>query len=65
MKSSTKLWQTILLLFTLIFFSYFANRGLVVGDEGYILDAGWRFSQGQIPYRDFWILYPPGMVFLL
>src|SRR3989338_6149074 len=54
-----------LLLVTFIFFLFFANRGLSVHDEGYILDAAHRFFQGQVPYRDFWIIYPPGIVYLL
>jgi len=64
-KISVIIWEFYLLLLTLILFLSFANKGLVVGDEGYILNAAWRFSQGQIPYKDFWILYPPGIVFLL
>lgn len=55
----------ILLSITFIFFLFFANRGLTVHDEGYILDAAWRFAQGQVPYRDFWIIYPPGIVYVL
>jgi len=64
-KVSIIIWEYCLLFLTFIFFLYFANKGLVVGDEGYILNAAWRFSQGQTPYKDFWILYPPGVVFLL
>src|SRR3989344_4031275 len=55
----------ILLIITFIFFLFFANRGLAVHDEGYILDAALRFFQGQVPYKDFWIIYPPGIVYIL
>lgn len=55
----------VLLVVTAGFFLFFANRGLTVHDEGYILDAAWRFAQGQVPYRDFWIIYPPGIVYVL
>ncbi len=55
----------VLLVVTAGFFLLFANRGLTVHDEGYILDAAWRFAQGQVPYRDFWIIYPPGIVYVL
>ena len=47
------------------FFFIFSNRGLTVHDEGYILDAAWRFTQGEIPYRDFFIQYTPGIVFTI
>jgi hypothetical protein len=55
----------VLFLITFIFSLFLANRGLTVHDEGYILDAAHRFFQGQVPYRDFWIIYPPGIVYLL
>jgi len=65
MKFPPKFWEIILLFFTFLFFLLFSNRGLVVGDEGYILEAARRFSQGQVPYRDFSLIYTPGIVYLL
>jgi hypothetical protein len=39
--------------------------GLRLLDEGYILYNSWLMSLGRVPYRDFWLLYPPGMFALL
>lgn len=62
---SQKVWLPSLLIVTLGFFWLFHNRGLTVHDEGYILDAAWRFTQGEVPYRDFFVQYTPGIVFTI
>jgi hypothetical protein len=36
-----------------------------LNDEGLMLQAASRISQGQVPYRDFWWFYPPGQSYLL
>jgi hypothetical protein len=33
-------------------------------DEGIILLGGQRVLHGDVPYRDFWVMYPPGSFFL-
>lgn len=38
---------------------YFFNRGFSFSDEGYILSAGRRIFEGEIPYRDFDFIYTP------
>ena len=58
-------WLPSILIVTLGFFWLFHNRGLTVHDEGYILDASWRFVNGEVPYRDFFIQYTPGIVFTI
>ena len=40
-------------------------RGLMLNDNGYILEAARRVSIGQVPYRDFHFMYTPGSVMLL
>lgn len=36
-----------------------------LNDEGLMLQAAARISEGQVPYRDFWWFYPPGQAYLL
>jgi len=36
-----------------------------LNDEGLMLQAAARISEGQVPYRDFWWFYPPGQSYLL
>ena len=40
----------------LIFFHF---KGIIYYDEGYILNSGLRIAHGQIPYRDFDLVYTP------
>ena len=40
------------------------TRGFVVGDEGYLLNAGARMMDGQWPYRDFQFVYQPLTAYL-
>ena len=40
-------------------------RGIMLNDDGYILEAARRVSIGQVPYRDFHLMYTPGSVMLL
>lgn len=34
-------------------------------DEGNTLCAAWRVAGGEAPYRDFWLMHPPGTAYLL
>lgn len=43
----------------------FMNRGLVTGDEGYSLHNAERILHGEVPYRDFFLQYPPGYFYLI
>jgi len=38
---------------------------LNIYDEGLALVGGWRLLQGEVPFRDYWALYPPGQSYLL
>jgi hypothetical protein len=43
-----------------------ALRGIQPNDEGLMLQMAARIAdQGQVPYRDFWLFYPPGQPLLL
>lgn len=41
------------------------NRGLSIYDEAIPVVAAARILDGDLPYRDFWIIYPPGQFYLL
>lgn len=34
-------------------------------DEGIVAGAAWRVLTGQVPYRDFWQMHPPGTAWLV
>src|SRR3990172_971973 len=52
------------ILFSFFVLSFFFNRGFAYYDEGFILHAAQRVIQGELPYRDFDLIYTPGTVFL-
>jgi hypothetical protein len=39
--------------------------GIQPNDEGLMLQAAARIADGQVPYEDFWVFYPPGQPYLL
>jgi 4-amino-4-deoxy-L-arabinose transferase-like glycosyltransferase len=41
------------------------NRGLSIYDEAIPVVAAARILGGERPYRDFWVIYPPGQFYLL
>lgn len=54
-----------LLLILFVYYLLFVNRGIVLGDEGYSIHIGERLLRGEIPYKDFFLQYPPGFFYLL
>lgn len=40
-------------------------QGIAPHDEGLMLQAGARIASGELPYRDFWLNYPPGQPLVL
>jgi hypothetical protein len=36
-----------------------------LGDEGLLLHGAMRMFEGQVPYRDFFAIYPPGLFFIV
>lgn len=57
----------VLVVATAAFFLYLgrAHWGVEEGDEGYILELSRRITLGELPYRDFYTLYPPTIYLLL
>jgi 4-amino-4-deoxy-L-arabinose transferase-like glycosyltransferase len=41
------------------------TRGLSIYDEAIPIVAATRILDGDRPYRDFWVIYPPGQLYLL
>jgi hypothetical protein len=41
------------------YLAFIQFRGTVFSDEGYILNSGLRIISGQVPYRDFDVVYTP------
>ena len=41
------------------------NHGLSIYDEAIPVVAATRILDGDLPYRDFWVIYPPGQLYLL
>lgn len=66
MSSSFRKVLPILFIFLMLFsaFGYFYSRGFMLHDEGYILHAGQRILDGEIPYKDFDIVYTPGSAYV-
>jgi hypothetical protein len=64
-KNVYKLIKVIFVVFVLFFIVIGMFRGIMLNDDGYILEAARRVSLGQIPYRDFHLMYTPGSVLFL
>jgi hypothetical protein len=45
--------------------AFYFGRGLDVPDEGLLLHAAERLAQGQVPYRDIYFIYTPGLQYTL
>ncbi|MCZ6877710.1 MAG: hypothetical protein O7G29_06180, partial [Acidobacteria bacterium] len=41
------------------------RREVLIYDEGIVVYAAERILKGEIPYRDFWGIYPPGQFYTL
>lgn len=64
MNTYKNLWPYLLLVSLIYHFSLlYAN--LNVYDEGIILTGAERVKNGEVPYLDFWTIYPPGQFYVL
>ncbi len=57
--------SVVLILFALAYYIFFVNRGIVLYDEGYYAHIAERILGGEIPYKDFFLQFPPGYFYLL
>lgn len=62
MKLSVPLYFFLFVLLLLIFFH---TRGVIVHDEGYVLNSAQKILSGETIYKDFHFSYTPGSVFLV
>src|SRR5580765_1465886 len=44
---------------------FYYGRGLDVPDEGLLLHVAERLAAGEVPYRDVYFIYTPGLQYLL
>src|SRR5260370_1712675 len=53
-----------LLVFAFVLTWYSGHRGLFLLDHSIAFDGAWRILQGQVPYRDFYMAFPPLMFWI-
>lgn len=51
-----------IVLFFILFFTY--SKGILLYDEGWVVNPAARILSGQVPYRDFHYIYTPGAAYL-
>lgn len=61
----SKVLSVILIVLSFIYYLLFVNRGIVIYDEGYYAHIAERILTGEIPFKDFFIQFPPGYFYLL
>lgn len=54
-----------LFLILILYYQYFINKGLVFSDEGVYTYTAELIMQGKIPYREFFLQYPPLYFYIL
>ena len=64
-RTSTLILCPALLLVSVVCHLPVLDMRLNVYDEGIILAGAERVVQGDVPYRDFWSMYPPGQFYTL
>lgn len=64
MNMKVFLLALVLFLFLLVFHLPLYNYTAAFGDLGEYLNNPLRVLNGEMPYRDFWLLFPPGEVYL-
>lgn len=50
---------SLLLAFSVAWVWHVGHRGLFLLDQSIVFDGAWRISQGQVPYRDFYMPFGP------
>ena len=54
----------VIFFFSLFFNQYFGNRGIFPLDSFSHFDTGYRILNGEMPFRDFWVVSGPLIDFL-
>lgn len=63
-KINNRIYLSILLCLPIFFVLVFARYALEDTDSGFIVGAGWRILNGEMPYRDFYYVRPPISLYL-
>jgi len=63
--ASRRLFPALIFLVALAYLLLGSNRDVNFYDEGLTVYGACRCLDGQVPYRDFWTIYPPGQFYLL
>jgi hypothetical protein len=53
-----------ILIFAFVLTWYSGHRGIFLFDQSAAFDGAWRILQGQVPYRDFYMAFPPIMFWI-
>jgi hypothetical protein len=61
---ATAVAKVAILTFAFAFTWYSGHRGLFLLDHSAVFDGAWRILQGQVPYRDFYMAFPPIMFWI-
>jgi hypothetical protein len=64
-KGSLAVWAGLIFVFSLVFYSLYFDRGMLLADEGTLMHAAQRINQGEVPYRDFYQFYAPGRFYIV
>jgi hypothetical protein len=61
---ATTITKVAILVFAFALTWYSGHRGLFFLDHSAVFDGAWRILQGQVPYRDFYMAFPPIMFWI-
>lgn len=64
-RNKTKIFVVIILILSLFYIFAEFRYGLNIYDEGILLHSAEKVTNGCMPYRDFFVVYGPGLYYLL
>lgn len=60
-----QMWASLIFLISLLYLFLFRRYSAMDLDEGIVLQGAERILHGQVPYRDFFMFYTPGSVYIV
>lgn len=60
-----QMWASLIFIISLLYLFLFRHYSVMDLDEGIVLQGAERILHGQVPYRDFFMFYTPGSVYLV
>src|ERR1700692_4769672 len=64
-RYSEQMWASLTFIISLLYLFLFRHYSVMDLDEGIVLQGAERILHGQVPYRDFFMFYTPGSVYLV